>query len=787
MAESDSSLTTSLSSLTPSEEERVVKDIKRKESKDEQQTSEKVEGETTSQGSESTAEEDERVFEVESINGHKKVHGKDLWLVRWSGYGPEHDTWEPNANLLSDHVKAMCKQYLESNKSVKRTRNRRQSGKTSQRRSFLKKPKAEEEEPLQSEQPEKPKVEESPEKSESGEEIDGTNSEGWFGIKPGEGSREQQRLFVPDRRLSKTEKLLSEINCSPGVRVLRNQLKPHSIDSSDGTPSASSISPKKRGRAPRKSAIEKLLSTSSDVFTSESSPALDVGQKTETTDNKEEKLKETEKIEKSHEKKPSKTVKNNDSLKEFDSIKKLDAVKTVSDVGNSLEAANSTIKQSVSDLDFTSKVGTSEAHPQVKQLSPTIVKAPTSTHPKLEKKTELKEGKQFGISGNLKLVKRDGKKPYETSSSKKKIKKAAPVASLNSSTDLPLKLLPDGANIVSEVEKMVKKKLAKKADTAPVTQEEFYELVLDGKVEKVRELLLLNAQKPFLDLNRCDDLGKALVHKLCEIRCGVSHTQCELINLLVTNGARLDMAEHSNGQIPLHLAIANRRICHVKTLLSLRTPLNSPDRSGKTPAMQALECSSDYDFLKLLLSFGASFTQLSDKVYKDKEKYKKQLRIISEHESRIRRAFNSARTNVTMEMTLRNVSQVFVSPLHEGEMIQNFTLNTQPQLPDTNHAYVLFVAVAEFQCDDTDKEFCCTVNARMWGRSPVISASMNDKECVQFKSGNNFAFLCVPCRDRNVIRMKFDPALIDFSDLMVLVQMVLVQMHNRPANHSRQF
>jgi hypothetical protein len=39
---------------------------------------------------------------------------------------------------------------------------------------------------------------------------------------------------------------------------------------------------------------------------------------------------------------------------------------------------------------------------------------------------------------------------------------------------------------------------------------------------------------------------------------------------------------------------------------------------------------------------------VSDKVYKDKEKYKKQLRVISEHESRIRRAFSLARTNVTM-------------------------------------------------------------------------------------------------------------------------------------------
>ena len=103
---------------------------------------------------------------------------------------------------------------------------------------------------------------------------------------------------------------MSEINCSPGVRVLRNQLKPHSGDFSDGA-SASTTSPKKRGRAPRsyfclyflnsffvESAIEKLLSTSSDVFTSESSPALDVGQKTGITDNEEDKLKKDEKIEK---------------------------------------------------------------------------------------------------------------------------------------------------------------------------------------------------------------------------------------------------------------------------------------------------------------------------------------------------------------------------------------------------------------------------------------------------------------------------------------------------------
>ena len=106
------------------------------------QTSEKVDQETISHGSDSTVD-DERVFEVnsgdwcflifeikvESINGHKKVHGKDYWLVRWSGYGPEHDTWEPNSNLLSENVKVMCKEYLDNNRSAKRSRNRRSSGK----------------------------------------------------------------------------------------------------------------------------------------------------------------------------------------------------------------------------------------------------------------------------------------------------------------------------------------------------------------------------------------------------------------------------------------------------------------------------------------------------------------------------------------------------------------------------------------------------------------------------------------------------------------------------------
>lgn len=122
------------------------------------------------------------------------------------------------------------------------------------------------------------------------------------------------------------------------------------------------------------------------------------------------------------------------------------------------------------------KAAIAEAHPPKMQLSLPIIKAPSLSVSKVEKTPEIKEGKQFGISGNLKLLKREGKKVFKYFNSVNqylKIKKVSrtKAVSLFSSTDLPLKLLPDGANILSEAEKLLKKKLAKKVDTLPVTQE----------------------------------------------------------------------------------------------------------------------------------------------------------------------------------------------------------------------------------------------------------------------------------------------------------------------------
>lgn len=87
-----------------------------------------------------------------------------------------------------------------------------------------------------------------------------------------------------------------------------------------------------------------------------------------------------------------------------------------------------------------------------------------------------------------------------------------------------------------------------------------------------------------------------------------------------------------------------------------------------------------------------------EKIYKDKEHYKRQMRIIYEHESRLQKAFNFARDKVAMfvkkiekktilsfsrNMTIKNISDIFVNPIHECEIVHNFNLNTQPQLPGT--------------------------------------------------------------------------------------------------------
>jgi hypothetical protein len=48
-------------------------------------------------------------YEVEEILASKTVRGKPFYLIRWVGYGPEEDTWEPSENL--EHCKGLLSRF----------------------------------------------------------------------------------------------------------------------------------------------------------------------------------------------------------------------------------------------------------------------------------------------------------------------------------------------------------------------------------------------------------------------------------------------------------------------------------------------------------------------------------------------------------------------------------------------------------------------------------------------------------------------------------------------------
>ena len=57
--------------------------------------------------------EGEAHYEVEALLKHRERRGGRQYLVRWTGYGPEHDEWVHEGEL--EHAKEMLKHYKEAN------------------------------------------------------------------------------------------------------------------------------------------------------------------------------------------------------------------------------------------------------------------------------------------------------------------------------------------------------------------------------------------------------------------------------------------------------------------------------------------------------------------------------------------------------------------------------------------------------------------------------------------------------------------------------------------------
>ena len=85
--------------------------------------------------------EGEHEYEVDRIPDHKDKYARSKgttreYLLKWVGYGPEHDTWEPEVNLL--YCQDLLKKYWATTESsasmvpekVLKQRTRKRSGQT---------------------------------------------------------------------------------------------------------------------------------------------------------------------------------------------------------------------------------------------------------------------------------------------------------------------------------------------------------------------------------------------------------------------------------------------------------------------------------------------------------------------------------------------------------------------------------------------------------------------------------------------------------------------------------
>uniref|UniRef100_A0A915MYH0 Chromo domain-containing protein n=1 Tax=Meloidogyne javanica TaxID=6303 RepID=A0A915MYH0_MELJA len=64
-------------------------------------------------------DEDDKEYEVEKILKQKRERGKTLFLVRWRGYGPSDDSWEPQENLV-DGAQDVLDAFLEEQAQLKK-------------------------------------------------------------------------------------------------------------------------------------------------------------------------------------------------------------------------------------------------------------------------------------------------------------------------------------------------------------------------------------------------------------------------------------------------------------------------------------------------------------------------------------------------------------------------------------------------------------------------------------------------------------------------------------------
>ncbi|KAM3716301.1 Chromobox protein [Dirofilaria immitis] len=313
------------------------------------------------------------------------------------------------------------------------------------------------------------------------------------------------------------------------------------------------------------------------------------------------------------------------------------------------------------------------------------------------------------------------------------------------------------------------------------TFEQFRSAVLTNQLSAVRWTGRCVPERRGFDFNQ-KYRGKTVAIELCERPCGPAHEVDDMLRQIVRDGARLDIPDDTRGRIPLHFAISCEFWCRVKTLLHLRSPVNTEDKDKKTPLHLAILTPRAPNFevtktIYLLLEYGADVNELIKKVAPLRNRY---LSNLIDHQQRLSEAFDEARMKTLVDITVKRILlPVSVRAMWEFESTDWTTeigFNHETfMFPNDRYAYMILLAVFDYRSARYWR-------VRMWGESPFDDVKMNDA-AVEPLTNNPKGFIYVTSliNGWNKLKIKFQPY-IKKKKWLMMAQVLLIQLH-KPASY----
>ncbi|XP_013386278.1 M-phase phosphoprotein 8 isoform X6 [Lingula anatina] len=650
-------------------------------------------------------EDDDDIYEVEKIVGMSvSPQGSRLYKVRWAGYSPSWDTWEPQDNLLS--CLDMIEDYTKQEEEKRRTR--------------------EEEKRLKREQEgaghsKRRKMHYDEEKSDG--DVDTVKDTFWRDLEEG-----KINVF-------QTGDLYSKVK-SQGRAARPTSFTPLFTSPRKGNSQEEERPPKqkgKRGRKPKTSKEVKISKTSDKVQQmtalkdfvlisddEEDNVMINVKSNEPHSDLTKKDHKEVDEMELKPKQESSSGIISLVNKKMKDKTKKkreeIKGHTTKANDGKQTKKIKKEKLQSAADV----PVKTDPDCPKITKINDKSKAQSTSEDVKNEMSelTMVFTKSEKGIATEKDVNEGEKKKEKLTEEAEKVPKKKRikldedPGIKITITSSDPVTTNEDEIILEEFTEERWNEMGAELLEAIEISNSDLKHAVKEGMYERVRKAL--NSQKQY-NLEQPDQMGMTLV------MLAAAKGFDDLVELLVINGANMN-AKAKTGNTPLMFAAENGHLCTVAVLLALGAHINIQNGSQETALIKATKKGHN-QIVKMLLENGADFSA-ENATGNTALKYAKLLNsvelqaTINQHVKKLTALFTQ-QVYLTMNNTAETVCSLFplhVLPLNEGDkFVIHFNHELQPTVPGVG--MLLFVAHARI----TPQETKC----RLSGPCAVKTAILN--------------------------------------------------------------